>query len=59
MVDCFYLDIPSLTNESISIKGEDLFSGLKEQTCSSMIDGLIMIEMLILLIDSFVKEASL
>ena len=49
----FELDIPSLTDEGIQISYA--FHGMKEFICSSMIDGLIMIEMLILLINSFDK----
>ena len=44
----FELDIPSLTDEGIQIR-YDAFIKVRELTCSSMIDGLIMIEMLILL----------
>ena len=47
----FELDIPSLTDEGIQISYA--FHGMKEFICSSMIDGLIMIEMLTLLVDSF------
>ena len=45
----FELDIPSLTQDGIQINGDDTFCEVKELLCSSMIDGLIMIEMLILL----------
>ena len=48
----FELDIPSLTDEGIQIR-YDAFIKVRELTCSSMIDGLIMIEMLTLLVDSF------
>ena len=47
----FELDIPSLTDEGIQISYA--FIKVRELTCSSMIDGLIMIEMLTLLVDSF------
>ena len=46
------LDIPSLTEDGIKMT-DDAFSKVKELNSSSMIDWLIMIEMLILLIDSF------
>ena len=45
------LDIPSLTDEGIQLNSA--FNGVQELNSSSMIDWLIMIEMLILLIDSF------
>ena len=48
----FELDIPSLTEDGIQITCE-AFRRVKELNTSSMIDELIMIEMLILLIDSF------
>ena len=47
----FELDIPSLTDEGIQI--QYAFIKVRELTCSSMIDGLIMIKMLTLLVDSF------
>ena len=46
------LDIPSLTDDGIQMNG-DSFIGVKELNSSSMIDELLLIEMLILLIDSF------
>ena len=46
------LDIPSLTDDGIQMNG-DSFIGVKELHSSSMIDELLLIEMLILLIDSF------
>ena len=49
--DEFELDIPSLTDEGIQI--QYAFIKVRELTCSSMIDGLIMIEMLIRLTNSF------
>ena len=45
------IDIPSLTDEGIQLNSA--FNSVKELNSSSMIDELIMIEMLILLIDSF------
>ena len=45
------IDIPSLTDEGIQLN--NTFINVKELNSSSMIDELIMIEMLILLIDSF------
>ena len=45
------IDIPSLTDEGIQLNSA--FNGVQELNSSSMIDWLIMIEMLILLIDSF------
>ena len=48
----FELDIPSLTSEEIQIEG-DVFSNVEELHSSSMIDRLLMNEMLILLINSF------
>ena len=48
----FELDSPSLTEDGIQITRE-AFRRVKELNTSSMIDELIMIEMLILLIDSF------
>ena len=47
----FELDIPLLTEDGIQM--DYVFSRVKELTSSSMINELIMIEMLILLIDSF------
>ena len=49
----FELDIPSLTTEGIQMRGHNTFSKVNELHSSSMIDRLIMNEMLILLIDSF------
>ena len=48
----FELDIPSLTEDGIQITREAV-RRVKELNTSSMIDELIMIDMLILLIDSF------
>ena len=48
----YELDIPSLTNEGIQL-GKEAFYEVIELNSSSMIDELIMIEMLILLIDLF------
>ena len=45
----FELDIPSLTQDGIQINGDDTFCEVKELLCSSMIDWLLMIEMLMLL----------
>ena len=45
------IDIPSLTDEGIQLNSA--FNGVQELNSSSMIDWLIMIEMLILLINSF------
>ena len=47
----FDLDISSLTEEGIQM-GANVFSNVKELVCSSMIDWLLMIEMLIPLINS-------
>ena len=51
----FELDIPSLSEEGIEMKyyGDKPFEGVRELHSSSMIDWLLMNEMLILLIDSF------
>ena len=51
----FELDIPSLSKEGIEMEyyKDKLFEGVRELHSSSMIDWLIMNEMLILLIDSF------
>ena len=51
----FELDIPSLSEEGIEMEyyGDKPFEGVRELHSSSMIDWLIMNEMLILLIDSF------
>ena len=49
----FELDIPLLTDEGIQMKGRFIFEEVKELHSSSMIDELLLIEMLILLIDSF------
>ena len=49
----FELDIPSLTTEGIQMRDHNTFSKVNELHSSSMIDRLIMNEMLILLIDSF------
>ena len=51
----FELDIPSLSEEGIEMEyyKDKLFEGVRELHSSSMIDWLIMNEMLILLIDSF------
>ena len=54
----FELDIPSLTDDGIQMNG-DSFIGVKELHSSSMIDRLIMNEMLILLIDSFGSKMSI
>ena len=53
----FELDIPLLTEDGIQM--EYSFSRVKELDSSSMIDELILIEMLILLIDSFDKGVSI
>ena len=47
----FNLDIPSLTKDKIQLIGT--FDKTRNYDISSMIDGLIMIEMLTLLVDSF------
>ena len=52
----FELDIPSLTEEGIQMGGNE-FSNVKELVCSSMIYELLMIEMLLLSIDSFDRGA--
>ena len=44
----FELDIPSLTDEGIQIR-YDAFIKVRELTCSSMIDGVLITEMLTLL----------
>ena len=51
----FELDIPSLSEEGIEMEyyKDKLFEGVRELHSSSMIDWLIMIEMLIVLIGSF------
>ena len=51
----FELDIPSLSKEGIEMEyyKDKLFEGVRELHSSSMIDWLLMNEMLILLIDSF------
>ena len=49
----FELDIPSLTQDEIQMNNS--FNRVREVTSSSMIDELIIIEMLILLINSFVR----
>ena len=62
----YKLDIPSLTQDGICMGERSMFFGIspfsfekvKELVCSSMIDRITMIEMLILLIDSFEREAS-
>ena len=46
--DEFELDIPSLTDEGIQIR-YDAFIKVRELTCSSMIDGVLITEMLTLL----------
>ncbi len=51
----FDLDIPSLTEDGIYMDNHT-FENVKELTGSSMIDKLIMIEMLTLLIDSFERR---
>ena len=48
----FELDIPSLTQQAIQM-GSDSFERVKVLQTLSMIEGMIMTEMLILLIDSF------
>ena len=50
----FDVDIPSLTEDGIQM--EYSFSRVKELDSSSMIDELILIEMLILLINSYDKR---
>ena len=54
MIIEFDLDIPSLTSEGIQMS--KAFGEVRELVCSSMIDELLMIEMLILLIDSFDRD---
>ena len=54
----FELDIPSLTEDGIQITRE-AFRRVKELNTSSMIDELIMIEMLILWIDLFDRRANI
>ena len=51
----FELDIPSLSEEGIEMEyyRDKPFEGVRELHSSSMIDWLLMNEMLILLIDSF------
>jgi len=53
----FELDIPSLTDEGIQID-DDSFKRVRVISSSSMGDWLMMTKILILLIDSFVKEAN-
>ena len=53
----FESDIPSLTDEGIQID-HDSFKRVRVISSSSMGDWLIMTKILILLIDSFVKEAN-
>ena len=55
MIIEFDLDIPSLTEEGIQLNPLS-FGEVRELVCSSMIDELLMIEMLILLIDSFDRD---
>jgi len=50
----FELDIPLLTEDGIMM--DYSFSEVRELVCSSMIDELILIEMLILLINSYDKR---
>ena len=54
MIIEFDLDIPSLTEEGIHMGSA--FGEVRELVCSSMIDELLIIEMLILLIDSFDRD---
>ena len=54
----FELDIPSLTQEGIQMN-DYVFSKVRELQSISMIDWLLMIEMLILLIDSFDRKANI
>ena len=54
----FEIDIPSLTRKGIQMR-KNSFSNVKELTSSSMIDELIMIEMLILWIDLFDRRANI
>ena len=49
----FELDIPLLTDEGIQMKGRFIFEEVKELHSSSMLAFLLMIEMPILLINSF------
>ena len=55
MIIEFDLDIPSLTEEGIQLNPLS-FGEVRELVCSGMIDELLMIEMLILLIDSFDRD---
>ena len=52
------LDIPSLTDDGIQM-GENALGLVNELTSSSMIEYMIMNEMLILLIDSFGSKMSI
>ena len=52
----FELDIPSLTEDGIQMDDEENFSNVKELFCSSKIDELLLIEMLILFLDSLNKR---
>ncbi len=58
MTIVFEIDIPSLTRKGIQMR-KNSFSNVKELTSSSMIDELIMIEMLILWIDLFDRRANI
>ena len=57
MIIEFDLDIPSLTSEGIQMS--KAFGEVRELVCSSMIDELLIIEMLILLIDSFDRRVNI
>ena len=57
MLLVFELDIPSLTQQAIQMRYYS-FEEVKELISSSMINCLILIEMLILLIDAFDEEVT-
>ena len=58
MLIVFELDIPSLTQQEIQMNDSEVFNGVKELQTLSMIDSLVLTEMLILLIVSFDRRAT-
>ena len=57
MLTDYELDIPSLTLQGIELN-YNAFNMVREPTCVSMNDGLLMIEMLCLLVNSFDGDVS-
>ena len=53
----FELDIPSITSGGLEMESYGVFENVKELISSSMVDELIIIEMLILLTNSFDRKA--